>query len=288
MVVLMNKKIEARPSRIPPYPFIKSAGGKQKMIPDIISIFPQNYGVYYEPFLGGGALFFYLRRKDLIKKAVLSDLNQHLILCYEVVRDNVDDLINELSNIKYKYDKKMYLKIRSINPSSLNKIEIAARYIYLNKTCFNGLMRVNSSGKFNTPFGKYKNPVICDELNLRMSSIALKCATLKCCDFEKAIKPIKKNDLVFLDPPYAATSKTSNFSSYTNMKFTDEDHRRLALKFDELILNGTNVILMNSIAPICHELYMNGKYNIKYVTGLRSIGGFSNRNSVKEIIVSKK
>lgn len=265
-------------------PIFKSAGGKSRVAPLILKEIPNNYLTYYEPFVGGGALFFELLKLKKFKKAVLGDNNIDLMTAYDCIKNDVDAIIRQLHNSGYKYTKKDYLLIRELDPIKLNPIERAARFIYLNKTAFNGLWRSNKAGKFNVPFGKYNNPKICDEENLRLVSGALKKAKLIIGDFEKILKGVKKGDLVYLDPLYIPISKTSSFTAYGADGFSSEDHWRLRGTFENLVNKGATVILSNSSAPLSYKLYSD--YKITEIQGSRNIGGpASYRQPVKELII---
>ena len=276
-------------NRTVPYPFLKWAGGKGRMVGHIVPRMPAKIKTYYEPFVGGGAVFFELARQKKFQRAVISDCNTELINTYKVVQDSVDALVKELQTGDYKYSKSNYLRIRALDPKDLSNVERAARFVYLNRTCFNGLYRVNLKGAFNTPFGRYKNPVICDELNLRAISTALENVRICRSDFLGAVDDAKEGDVVYFDPPYIPTSKTAKFTSYNMKGFVEEDHRRLAECFGRLIQSGVCCILSNSYAPLAIELY--GKYEVLELMGSRSVGGpASYRKPAKEIIVfgSKK
>lgn len=269
-------------SRNLPRPFLKWAGGKAKVLPYILGIAPEKIGTYYEPFLGGGAVFFEFARKKAFKRAVLADANESLVNCYVAIRDDIEGVLAELGKPEYKYGKEEYLSIRAKEPDT--SVEKAARFIYLNRTCFNGLYRVNKAGKFNVPFGEYSNPTIKDTAVLKAASAALQGATLLCCDFKEAVKGAKKGDVVYFDPPYIPLSKTSSFTAYTNDGFSDEDHRRLENFFSKLACKGVTAILSNSSAELSKELY--GKYNPAYLNGSRNIGGpASYRGNVTEMLV---
>jgi DNA adenine methylase len=253
------------------------------MVQHVVDVLPESFRTYYEPFLGGGAVFFELARRKAFKKAVLADANAELIACYTAIRDDVDGVLEELSRPEYEYDKKKYLAMRA--RTSAGPIRDAARFVYLNRTCFNGLYRVNRSGGFNVPFGKYSNPTIRDERTLRAASEALSGVTLLCCDFETTLKGIRKGDAVYIDPPYAPTSNTSNFTSYTESGFSEEDHRRLAARFAKLAWSNISVVLSNSSVPLTAELY--GKWEPVSFSGARNIGGpASYRGSATEILVT--
>ena len=274
-------------NRTLPYPFLKWAGGKARMIGRIVSKLPDRIGTYYEPFIGGGAVFFELAREKRFKKAVIGDLNADLVNCYKVVKSDVDGLIAELLKKKYVYAKDAYLEIRALDSKSLAPVEAAARIIYLNRTCFNGLYRVNLSGQFNVPFGSYASPVIVDEPALRGASAVLKNVRIVHGDFEKAMRGIKAGDAAYLDPPYIPLSETSSFTAYNEGGFGPEEHRRLAEKFVELWESGIPVVLSNSSAPLALSLY-DGFERIELM-GSRSVGGPAEyRKPVKEIIVFGK
>lgn len=266
-------------------PFIKWVGGKTKVWSHISNWIPSDgFDTYYEPFVGGGAIFFALARAGCIKKAVISDNNKELITTYGVIKNDVSELISELKNEDYEYSKDNFLRIRGLETSSLSDIQIAARFIYLNKTCFNGLYRVNSSGKFNTPFGKYTNPKICDEHNLRAVSDALENTKIVCNDFEKILKSVKSDDFVYFDPPYIPISKTANFTSYTKDGFSNDEHRRLENVYADLTRKGVKAILSNSYCDLSLELY--SKYTIKTIEGRRNVAGSTeSRERVSEILV---
>jgi len=270
-----------------PSPILKWAGGKRKLTGDILSRMPSKIKTYYEPFIGGGAVFFELAHNNRFEHAIIGDCNAELINVYKVTRDNVELLIQELNGGGYQYEKTSYLKIRAILPSMISLVERAARFIFLNKTGFNGLYRVNKSGQFNVPFGKYTNPTICDEVNLRAVSKVLQGVEMINHDFESIISIATEGDAVYLDPPYIPLSKTSNFTSYNSDGFNENDHRRLAESFDKLIERKVCCVLSNSYTPLTLELY--GKHDVFELIGARSIGGpATSRVSVKEVLISKR
>lgn len=255
----------------PPYPFLKWAGGKARVAGRILARLPDRIGTYYEPFLGGGAIFLELARAGRLSKAVLSDWNPDLINCWQMVREDVDGLVKELRKKKYKYEKESYLKIRAADPATLSHVESAARFVYLNKTCFNGLYRVNGKGEFNVPFGRYDDPLICDETNLRAVSDVLKEVDVRCQDFEEVVESAQPGDAVYLDPPYLPVSDTSKFTSYTESGFSLEDHERLANVFEKLGRRAVRCVLSNSVAKDAKRLYAD--YDSDLFVGTRSIGG---------------
>jgi len=201
-----------------PAPFVKWAGGKRQLSGELLLRTPLSFNNYYEPFVGGGAFFFSLYRAGRIKHATLSDLNSDLIDSYLAIRNHVEKLIKEL--LKYPHEKTFYYAIRALNPQELNLVQRAARLIYLNRTCYNGLYRVNSQGQFNVPFGSYKSPRICDSENLKEVSRALRGVKIACRPFEKVIRNAKKGDFVYFDPPYEPLSRTANFTSYHKKGFS--------------------------------------------------------------------
>lgn len=196
-------------------PVVKWVGGKRQLIPEIEKYIPSHYTTYYEPFIGGGAVLFHLQPK----KAIVNDINEELINLYQVIKDNVDELIEDLK--KHKNEPDYFYKIRELDRDmgkyqNLSSVERASRIHYLNKTCYNGLFRVNSQGQFNTPFGRYKNPNIVNEVTLRAVSKYFNSANIsfKCCDFEEAVKWARKDSFVYFDPPYDPVSDTSSFTGY--------------------------------------------------------------------------
>lgn len=249
-------------------PFLKWAGGKSQLLEQLAKYFPpelKNGSLknYYEPFLGGGAVFFYIAQNYPIKKAYLSDINEDLILTFSVVQQNVFELIEELSSLKKEYFKrndrdkeKYFYEIRELYNIEKIKIDFnkynhawiprAAKLIFLNKTCFNGLFRLNRKGEFNVPFGRYKNPRILDQENLISASRVLKIAEIFLTDFENIKNKIKNDFFIYFDPPYRPISLTSRFTSYSKFDFTDADQQRLALFYNELGKNGNKLMLSNS------------------------------------------
>jgi DNA adenine methylase len=267
-------------------PFAKCAGGKGRMLKYIADGLSGKYDRYYEPFVGGGSVFFEMAKLGRFKQATLGDSNADLMTTYIVIRNYIDKLITLMQDKTkdYTYSKKRYLEIRDQDPAQMDPIERAARFLYLNKCCFNGLYRVNKSGRFNVPFGKYENPVICDEKNLREVHEILKDVYLMCCDFEQVLDGAKKGDAVYLDPPYLPLSATSKFTQYSGKGFTEADHWRLRGVFGGLVGIGVRTVLSNSSAPLAHKLYED--FHVINLKGLRSVGGpASYRKPVKEILV---
>ena len=263
-----------------PKPFVKWAGGKRQLISVLNENLPESFGSYFEPFLGGGALLFNMLIQNKKQKCIISDLNSDLVLAYATIRDRVDDLISSLKQHEKYYQKdskSYYYSIRESNPK--NEIEKTSRLLFLNRTCFNGLYRVNSKGKFNVPLGKYTNPNIVNEDNLRSVSHILASSKVKiqCRDFEAVLRDAKKGDLVYFDPPYQPITETANFTSYTNKNFTYDDLNRLALLCKKLDSKGCNVLLSNSNSKEVADMFSDKPWKIHKIKANRSI----NSNSTK-------
>ncbi|PSB01962.1 modification methylase [Merismopedia glauca CCAP 1448/3] len=264
-------------------PFLKWAGGKSQLWDEISRRIPTDFSTYFEPFLGGGSIFFYLQPKQ----AYLSDVNFELINTYRVIRDNVDELITDLKT--HIHQEEYFYQIRNIDRAEAyqnwNAIKRASRLIYLNKTCYNGLTRVNSKGQFNVPFGKYANPKIVDENNLIACHQALKNAEINVGSFREIEQLVTSEDFVYFDPPYAPLSETANFTSYTQDGFGEEQHRELKELCDRLTEKRVRWLLSNSSAPWILELYQD--YKIEFVQANRAINSKSEkRGKVEEILVS--
>lgn len=219
----MNNKIPS---------FIKWAGGKKQLLEQFKPYFPEKIKNYFEPFVGGGTIgFFLLKTHPEIKKVYLSDINKELIITYEIVKNDINNLIKLLKEYKKKHNKEFYYEIRSQDVSKLTKLQIATRFIYLNKTCFNGLYRVNSKGGFNVPIGSYKNPNVCPEEDLREISKLLQKDDIEVKQFYEVVKKAKKGDFIYFDPPYYPLNRTSSFTKYTKEQFLEEEQKRLAEVF---------------------------------------------------------
>lgn len=263
-----------------PKPFVKWAGGKRQLLPILSQHIPKNFDTYFEPFLGGGAVLFHLISQNSQLKCFVSDLNSTLILSYVTIRDKVDDLIMSLeehSENYFKNTEEYYYQVRDSNPK--NQIDQVSRLMFLNKTCFNGLYRVNSKGKFNVPIGKYVNPNIVNKENLLILSHALqsKEISIKCEDFTTALKKPQEDDFVYLDPPYQPVSSTANFTSYTNDNFGYKDQKRLFAEFKKLDSKGCKIMLSNSKSQEVIELFSEYSDNIIEINTNR----FINSNSKK-------
>ena len=260
-------------------PILKWAGGKTQMLGELMPRVPKTYGRYIEPFFGGGALFFSLKPEN----AIIADSNPELINMYLQVAHHVDDVIECLQ--KYENTSEMFYEVRSLDWQTLPKAEAAARTIYLNKTCLNGLYRVNRSGQFNTPFGKYKNPKICDIDALRLASEALRKADILCGDYILVLEHYAQpGDFVFLDPPYLPISENSDFKRYTKEQFYEDDHVELAKMIDTLHERGCYVILTNSNHPLVHQLYE--QYKIEVIQTKRHISCHGDTRKGEDVIVT--
>lgn len=267
---------------VTPKPFVKWAGGKRQLIPILNRNLPESFGTYYEPFLGGGALLFHILTNKNGQKCSISDLNSDLVLAYTTIRDRIDALITSLKNHEKNYQKdseSYYYTIRESNPRS--EIEKTSRLIFLNRTCFNGLYRVNSKGKFNVPLGKYSNPNIVNEENIRAVSHILQSSrtAIKCRDFEAVLRDAKKGDLIYFDPPYQPVSATSNFTSYTTKDFTYDDLIRLAELCLKLDSRGCNVLLSNSDSQEVADIFAKNPWKITRIAANRSINSNSKKRT---------
>jgi len=264
---------------VPAKPILKWAGGKTQMLGDLLPKVPSSYGRYIEPFFGGGAMFFALQPEQ----AVIADSNPELINLYRQVANHVDDVICQLK--KYENTQEMFYAVRGQDWTMLPEAEAAARTIFLNKTCFNGLYRVNKKGQFNVPFGKYKNPKICDEEGLKAASTALKKAEIVCGDYLLVLEHYAQpGDFVFLDPPYLPISEYSDFKRYTKEQFYEEDHVELAKMVKTLHERGCHVILTNSNHPLVHELY--APFTIDVIQTKRHISCNGSTRKGEDVIVT--
>lgn len=282
-------------------PIIKWCGGKRQLLPTLLPLFPQKIGTYYEPFIGGGAVFWALAAEGRFQQATVNDWNPEIANLYRTVRDHVEPLIVTLLLLSCEYtdDRKgAYSRVRDGDrsewfqshhklPDGFNDVADAARTIFLNRTGFNGLYRVNRAGKFNVPIGDYKNPKILDEDNLRACSEVLrtKGVAITQGDFSKACEDAQAGDLVYFDPPYVPVSATSNFASYTSEGFTLDDQKRLADLFRTLVKRGVRCVLSNSDTDVIRELYQD--FEILTVPAKRAINSkVSKRGPVNEVVVT--
>ena len=272
-----------------PKPFVKWVGGKRQLLKQfrLMNLYPPEkfdikHGRYFEPFVGGGAVFFDL----LPETAFLSDLNNELVITYNVIKNDVESLIKSLQ--KHKLDKEYFLKMRSKDPKKLSILNVASRFIFLNRTCFNGMYRVNSKGGFNVPYGKYTNPLICDEVNLRKASKALKNVSIKNQDYKEVLKEAKKGDFIYFDPPYYPVSKTASFTSYTSEAFLEKEQTELKNTFVELHKKGCFVMLSNSDTPFINKIYSEPRgLRITIVEAGRAINSdATKRGKITEVLVT--
>ena len=274
---------------VEPKPFVKWAGGKRQLLAELEKNFPKQFGTYFEPFLGGGAVLFDLLAKKPNLKCSVSDLNSDLVLAYVTIRDKLGRLIESLENHSKNYHKDStgyYYEVRKQEPKS--QIEKVSRLLFLNKTCFNGLYRVNSKGKFNVPLGRYTNPNIVNRENLTTVSKFLQSDKIKisCRDFESILKDAKKGDFVYFDPPYQPVSDTANFTSYTHRDFTEDDLQRLADLASQLNSKGSHVLLSNSNTKIVKKIFSSKKWKIKEIAVNRAINSNSQkRTGHKEVLI---
>lgn len=269
-------------------PFIKWVWGKRQLLSQLESLYPKKFNNYFEPFVGWGAVFFDLRNKYWNSfKATLFDINQELVNVYNVIKNDPSKLIDKLR--KYKYDKDQFLEIRSRDLDSnftikRSDVERASRFIYLNRTWFNGLYRVNKKGHYNVPFGTYNNPMICDKDNLLLAHEALKNTVIRTWDFETIIKHAKKGDFVYFDPPYDVLTGTANFTGYAKWWFGRDEQVRLFEAYKALDKKWCFVMLSNHNTPFINELYK--EYRKEVVLARRSVNSNSNkRGKVEETVI---
>lgn len=266
-------------------PVVKWVGGKRQLLSEISPLLPKRITSYCEPFLGGGAVLFSIQPS----KAIVNDLNSDLITVYEVIRDDVEELIDNLK--KHENSSEYFYTIRDMDRNketyaAMSKVERASRLIYLNKTCFNGLFRVNSSGEFNSPFGHYKNPNIVNEPVLRAVNKYFSSSNITFCneDFAVTLGRISKGSFVYLDPPYDPVSDTANFTGYNRGGFDRNEQIRLKQCCDELTQRGVKFMLSNSATTFIKELYKD--YDISIVQAKRAINSdASKRGAIEEVLI---
>jgi DNA adenine methylase len=260
-------------------PFVKWAGGKRQILSELLKHVPSKHGRYFEPFVGGGALFFATRPK----RAILADVNERLVRAYKGVRDDVEAVIALLK--KWPHDPAFFEKTRSRPVDEGTDVEVAAWFVYLNKTGFNGLYRVNKKNRFNVPFGRYENPKICDPRTLRACSEALANTDLKVGDFEAIARAARRGDFVYFDPPYAPLSPTSSFTSYTSNGFGIDEQTRLRDFARDLKRRGVHVLLSNSSAPAVRKLYSRG-FEVFEVSATRMVNSKAGgRGAITELVI---
>jgi DNA adenine methylase len=263
-------------------PFLKWAGGKQRLLAQYATHFPPRTLIrnYFEPFIGSAAVFFHLQ----LPNATLSDQNEKLIEIYQMIQQDVEGVIHALK--PHINDAEYFYNIRAQDPNELTPAQRAARLIFLNKTCYNGLYRENKKGLFNVPFGRYRNPTICDERRLKSAATALQGAKLLAADFAQVLEAARPGDFVYFDPPYVPLTATSNFTSYNSQGFSNDDHRRLADCIRHLTAKRCYVMLSNSSADLVHALYQEAHYRLIPIQARRNINSKANRRGpVKELLI---
>lgn len=267
-------------------PFLKWAGGKRQLLPQIRKYVPDTFNNYYEPFLGGGALLFDLHPSN----AIINDMNAELTNCYRVIRDNLDELMVDL--VMHKNDEAYYYQMRGLDRlqeyMDLSPVKRASRIIYLNKTCYNGLFRVNRQGYFNVPFGRYKNPKIVNEPVLKAASsyLSSRSIEIRTMDYREALTDAKKGDFVYLDPPYDPVSDTSSFTGYSVDGFGKDEQKRLKDVFVSLDKRGCRVMLSNSATDFIMDLYKEYHKGFMIVSATRSINSVAaGRGRINEILI---
>ncbi len=278
-------------------PFLKWAGGKTQLLPEISQNLPSSISNYFEPFLGGGSVLFYILNNCDVKNVIVSDINEDLINVYNIVKNDVDNLINILTDFKENHSFEFYYSLRGLESRITKKHNIilkdsnfcsddvtkAARFIYLNKTCFNGLYRVNSDNQFNVPMGKYKNPSIFDNDGLIRISKLIQKVNFKVCSYSNILKFVKKNDFLYLDPPYDKIDDNS-FTSYTKDDFTRDDQVLLKDFCNTLNKKKVKFLQSNSSTDFINSNYK--KFNIKEVNARRMINSNGlNRGLIKEVLI---
>jgi len=282
----MTPRLMVKERPVKAEPFLKWAGGKGQLLKDYARMFPGKFNNYIEPFAGGGAVFFHLYSNGLLdgKKSLLIDSNKDLVTAYKSIKDNnkLSVIIKALSNGKYRNDEENFYEVREQEPR--NDTWKTARLIYLNKTCFNGLFRVNRRGKFNVPFGRYNNPMICDSENLRAVNRALADAEIIDGDFSVVLQQAGKGDFVYFDPPYQPVSKTAGFTGYTKDSFNGKDQERLAEVYRKLDKRGCRLMLSNSDVKFIRKLYKG--YRVETVKARRMINcKAAKRGAVNELVI---
>ena len=278
-----NRRGNRSPAPKAAHPFIKWAGGKGQLLEQFEVLFPPKFKGYHEPFLGGGAVFFHLAGQLTRRRRFLMDLNPELINAYLVVRDNVELLIEDLKT--HQATQEYYYKTRAVDPKDLSPVSRASRLIYLNRTCFNGLYRVNRKGQFNVPYGRYKNPTICDGENLRACSKILRKSSIRVADFSEVLEHAESGDFVYMDPPYYPLTNTAYFTDYTVHGFGDDEQKRLSDVYRDLDKRGCQVMLSNSDVPRVRDLYSG--FKVITVRANRQINSKASlRGPVSEVVIT--
>lgn len=264
--------------------FVKWAGGKRLLLPQLSRFLPKEIKGYFEPFVGGGAMAFYILRKYKPERVFLSDINEEIINALYVIRTKVNELMTLLRGYRKEHSEKFYYKMREKDPSQLDDVERAARFIYLNKTGYNGLYRVNSKGKFNVPFGKYKNPSIFSEKDFREIATLLKNTHTEVKQFYDAVTITRAGDFIYFDPPYYPLKKGKSFTKYTKGDFLEKEQEKLAEVFKELDKKGCKLMLSNSDTDFIKNLYKG--YTINKVRAKRMINcDATKRGEINEVVI---
>jgi DNA adenine methylase len=267
-----------------PRPFLKWAGGKTRLLAELSRQLPDHFNIYHEPFLGGGALFFHLVARRRVRRAILSDINGTLVETYLGLRDELEEVLRHLREHAGCHDRDHYYRTRDQDPDSEDRAARAARFIYLNRTCYNGLYRESRSGRFNVPMGRYANPNICNESLLRAASAALSTAEIVCTPFSTAASRAMAGDLVYMDPPYQPLTSTSSFTAYHRGGFDESEQHHLGRVFRQLAQRGVQVVLSNSDTDLVRLIYAGLPQ--EQVQVARSINSrASGRGAVAELIV---
>lgn len=277
----LKPKQSIRPQAVP---FVKWAGGKRKLVDSILSAAPPSFERFVEPFVGGGAVALALAHKPML----LNDANTELIDVYRAVRDDMDGLLALLDDHQRQHSETYFYQVRTQQPVQLTPVERAARFIYLNKTCFNGLYRVNKWGQFNVPFGKHVNPILYDQKNMKTASLVLQGAELYAQDYYTFLKGnARAGDFIYLDPPYVPIGQYSDFKRYTKEQFRADDQDKLATLYDELVALGAYPVLSNSYSE--HTLSLYAQHTIQVVYAKRNINqDGAGRGAVREILVTPR
>ena len=280
---------------------VKWAGGKQSLLSTYQEYLPGKINTYIEPFLGGAAMLLFMAKNNLANNYIANDINSALITTYNVIQSNPKALMTQLKKLRENHSELQYYKVRGLqsrktkslnideeglwNLDKLTDVQVAARFIYLNKTCFNGLYRENSDGQFNVPMGRYKNPSIFNKQIITKAAKLFSKVQLHNKDYKEIAEKAKKGDLVYFDPPYAPLNPSSDFTKYSKDDFNLQDQKELATLFQHLNQKGVSVMLSNSSADIMLDLYK--EYNIHMIDAKRSINSKGNkRDEIKEILVT--
>lgn len=264
--------------------FIKWAGGKTQLLPQFKPLLPDRMERYFEPFLGSGAVFFFVKRNLRPRDTILSDNTGELINCFEAVRDRVTPLIGLLVEHRERHSREYYYRVRATDPATLTPLERAARFLYLNKTCFNGLYRVNSRGQFNVPMGSYKNPNVVNRDSLERASEVLQGVHLIVRDFCEVVSDAGRGDFVYFDPPYHPLSSTSSFTGYTSSAFPESEQKRLSEVYRSLDAKGCLLAESNSDTELIRALYRG--FRIETVMARRAINSdASKRGRIPELVI---